>query len=57
METKPKYNVMQGNSLSEIIEKVNRMIEMGWLPLGGICTLVEEGDHRYYQAMSINLGK
>lgn len=55
METKPEYTVVKGTGLLELIEEVNKMIGMGWLPLGGVVTS-EEVDHvHYYQAMTRNL--
>jgi len=55
METKPEYTVVKEHSISELIEQVNRMIESGWLPLGGPFTSVDSEDHHYYQAMTRNL--
>ncbi len=54
METKPEYTVVKGSSLSELIEEVNRMIELGWLPLGGLCASKDGDDHHYFQAMTKN---
>jgi len=55
METKPEYTVVKSNSLSELIEEVNRMIGMGWLPFGGLSAYEVLEDHHYYQAMTRNL--
>ena len=55
METKPEYTVVKEHSLSELIEQVNRMIGLGWLPLGGFFTSVDSNEHHYYQAMTRNL--
>jgi len=55
METKPEYTVVKSNSLSELIEEVNRMIGMGWLPFGGLSAFEVLEDHHYYQAMTRNL--
>ena len=55
METKPEYTVVKEHSLSELIAQVNRMIELGWLPLGGLFTSVDSDEHHYYQAMTRNL--
>ena len=55
METIPEYTVVKDHSLSEPIAQVNRMIGLGWLPLGGLFTLVDSDEHHYYQAMTRNL--
>lgn len=57
METKLEYTVVKDHSLSELIGQVNRMIGLGWLPLGGVITSVNLGEHHYYQAMTRNLAQ
>ncbi len=55
MEPKPEYTVVTKNNLDDLIDEVNRMIEIGWIPTGGIA--VKEGaDHDHYlQAVIRNL--
>jgi hypothetical protein len=55
METKLEYTVLKEHSLSELIDQVNRMIGLGWLPLGGFFTSADSDEHHYYQAMTRNL--
>ena len=55
METKPEYTVVKEHSLAELIAQVNRLIGLGWLPLGGPITSEDSDEHHYYQAMTRNL--
>ncbi len=54
MEPKLEYTVIKKNSLSELIDEVNRMIEEGWLPLGGISTKESINQDHFFQAMTRN---
>ena len=42
------YTVVLGDSLPDLIKKVNYLMEEGWQPQGG---LLKEGNRDYYQAM------
>ena len=42
------YTVVLGDSLLDLIKKVNYLMEEGWQPQGG---LLKEGNRDYYQAM------
>ena len=42
------YTVVLGDSLPDLIKKVNHLMEEGWQPQGG---LLKEGHRDYYQAM------
>ena len=55
MEAKLEYTVIKEHSLLELIAQVNRMIGLGWLPLGGLITSVVSDEYHYYQAMTRNL--
>jgi hypothetical protein len=47
-----KYTVVRENSTKELLEKVNSLIERGWIPQGGIAV----SDNGFYvQAMIITL--
>ena len=57
-----KYTVVTSNDLGKFIQWVNRFIEQGWLPIGGIyaCPTVYNDTHdcgrhdldiHYFQAM------
>ena len=43
------YTVVLGDSLPDLIKKVNYLMEEGWRPQGG---LIKEGNRDYYQAMT-----
>ncbi len=43
------YTVVLGDSLPDLIRKVNHLMEEGWQPQGG---LLKEGNRDYYQAMA-----
>ena len=43
------YTVVLGDSLPDLIKKVNYLMEEGWQPQGG---LLKEGNRDYYQAMT-----
>ena len=42
------YTVVLGDSLTDLIRKVNHLMEEGWQPQGG---LIKESHRDYYQAM------
>ncbi len=42
------YTVVLGDSLPDLISKVNYLMEEGWQPQGG---LLKEGNRDFYQAM------
>lgn len=42
------YRVVLGDSLTDLISKVNYLMEEGWQPQGG---MYKEGNRDYYQAM------
>ncbi len=42
------YTVVLGDSLVDLVKKVNYLMEEGWQPQGGI---LKEGNRDYYQAM------
>lgn len=48
-----KYHIMVNSSHKKMIESVNKAIEKGWRPQGGITTSVhpKSGDLFYIQAM------
>ncbi len=54
MEPKPEYTVIKKNSLADLIEEVNQMIEEGWLPLGGMSTKEGMSQDHFFQAMTRN---
>lgn len=37
-----EYNILTGNSSSELIEAVNKAIKQGWEPIGGVCVIVAQ---------------
>jgi len=43
------YQIIWGDSTSDLSEKVNKELKYGWLPLGGICqaTAITLGIERY----------
>ncbi len=55
MKSKPEYTVVKKNNLSDLIDEVNQMIGMGWIPLGGISTKEGENQDHFYQALIRNL--
>ncbi len=57
MEPKPEYTVIKKNSLADLIEEVNQMIEEGWLPLGGMSTKEGMSQDHFFQAMTRNLSR
>ncbi len=42
------YTIIIGDSIVDLIAKVNHHMEEGWIPQGG---LYKEGNRDYYQAM------
>ena len=42
------YTIVLGDSLPDLISKVNYLMEEGWQPQGG---LLKEGNRDFYQAM------
>ena len=44
-----EYMVVQARSASELGEKVNRFIQSGWKPQGGMC--LDGQAYAFYQAM------
>ena len=42
------YTVVLGDSLPDLISKVNYLMEEGWQPQGG---LLKDGNRDFYQAM------
>ncbi len=36
-----KYKIIEGDSIVDIVEKVNKSIKEGWKPLGGIVADIE----------------
>lgn len=46
-----KYQVIQHRSLSTFEFAVNRAIEEGWKPQGGICYVVDGGYTQFTQAL------
>lgn len=42
------YHIVIGDSMSDLMLKVNHLMEEGWVPQGG---LLKESPRDYYQAM------
>ena len=47
-----EYNVVEYYKLTGLIERVNREIELGWLPIGGICT-TNAGNGQFYYTQAL----
>lgn len=47
MNTPINYTVIDGVNVSQLIVRVNKAIQDGWTPIGGICV----NDNRFYQSM------
>lgn len=46
-----EYTVAQSPELSKLIEQVNELIREGWIPQGGIHTVLYYGNYFFAQAM------
>lgn len=46
-----KYFIVEGFELLSLIEEVNRMIEQGWIPSGGVTCTSVVGRVYWFQAM------
>jgi len=49
--SKENYILVRGGTPVDLAREVNRKIEEGFLPLGGVSTVIEQGDTDYHQAM------
>jgi hypothetical protein len=49
--------VIKKNSLAELIDEVNQMLEKGWLPLGGMSAKEGMNQDHFFQAMTRNLSR
>jgi len=45
------YILIRGGTPVDLAKEVNRKIKEGFLPLGGVSTVIEQGDTDYHQAM------
>ncbi|HXI24225.1 MAG TPA: DUF1737 domain-containing protein [Pyrinomonadaceae bacterium] len=45
-----KYTIVEGSNVKELVEKVNKAIQEGWKPQGGMACKGSDYD-RVYQAM------
>jgi hypothetical protein len=46
-----KYTVVTSSRFEELIKQVNELIEVGWIPQGGICESGNGAIYHYSQAM------
>lgn len=46
-----KYEVVSEVLLADLVRAVNRRIEEGWVPQGGVCVAYGAHGFAYYQAM------
>jgi hypothetical protein len=46
-----RYRVEMSNTLCGIEERVNYMIQYGWVPQGGLCCYLDREKSTYTQAM------
>ena len=47
-----KYQIISATSISDLIERVNKVISQGWKPPGGVAVVIEEsGTARFLQAV------
>lgn len=46
-----KYEIVQDDSPWKLEKKVQKMLDIGWLPQGGVATRKVGYVHRYIQAM------
>ena len=52
--TKLQYTVAYGNTITELCQQVNKLLEEGYLLQGGVCP-TSEGRPGYHQAMTYTL--
>lgn len=48
-----RYQVIALQDPDMFVKTINQMIRKGWLPQGGVCVLINNYVHEYYQAMMI----
>jgi len=46
-----KYHVVKSSNLNKVIQEVNRLMNEGWQPLGGIDSFIQGLNTSYHQAM------
>lgn len=46
-----EYNVIKGENLEDLINSVNELLSDGWIPQGGISTVVTGVGVEFYQAL------
>ena len=49
MNNLTSYTIIDGANLSQLIVRVNKAIQEGWKPIGGVTT--SESSNYFYQAM------
>lgn len=50
-KTPMNYKVIQDTSIQRLADAVNKLMQDGWVPVGGICMTTDQGRTDYAQAM------